>query len=60
MIEPNLFFFQIEQDLKLALRESVANWKIVIGHHPIRSVGYHGETKELIRQLLPILQVSNT
>ncbi|XWS50872.1 hypothetical protein CRYUN_Cryun12cG0126900 [Craigia yunnanensis] len=47
--------YQIEQDLRLAVRESVANWKIVICHHPIRSIGHHGETKELIMQLLPIL-----
>lgn len=30
-------------------------WKIVIGHHPIYSVGPHGNEPDLISQLLPIL-----
>lgn len=46
------------QDLELALRESTAKWKIVVGHHAIRSVGHHGDTQELINRLLPILQVT--
>ncbi|XWS37539.1 hypothetical protein CRYUN_Cryun19dG0052000 [Craigia yunnanensis] len=50
---------RILKDLRSALRESVANWKIVIGHHPIRSIGHHGETKELIMQLLPILEANS-
>lgn len=48
------------QDLDLELRESTAKWKIVVGHHAIRSVGHHGDTQELINQLLPILQVTNS
>ncbi|KAI4347305.1 hypothetical protein L6164_008127 [Bauhinia variegata] len=47
------------KDLELALRESTAKWKIVVGHHAIRSVGYHGDTQELVTQLLPILQENN-
>ncbi|TKY61094.1 Purple acid phosphatase 17 [Spatholobus suberectus] len=47
------------KDLELALRESTARWKIVVGHHAIRSVGHHGDTQELINQLLPILQANN-
>ncbi|KAH1236175.1 Purple acid phosphatase 17 [Glycine max] len=47
------------KDLELALRESTAKWKIVVGHHAIRSVGHHGDTQELINQLLPILQANN-
>ncbi|OMO87745.1 hypothetical protein COLO4_20591 [Corchorus olitorius] len=50
---------QVLKDLKSALKESVAKWKIVIGHHPIKSNGHHGETKELIMQLLPILEENN-
>jgi len=42
----------------LALTASTANWKIVIGHHPIRSIGHHRDTAELIVQLLPILEVN--
>ncbi|KAK6127791.1 hypothetical protein DH2020_038500 [Rehmannia glutinosa] len=44
------------KDLKSAIRSSNATWKIVVGHHPIRSIGFHGDTKELLHQLLPILQ----
>ncbi|KAK7320205.1 hypothetical protein RJT34_04941 [Clitoria ternatea] len=47
------------KDLELAMRESTATWKIVVGHHAIRSVGHHGDTRELITQLLPILQANN-
>ncbi|KAI4352072.1 hypothetical protein L6164_006358 [Bauhinia variegata] len=47
------------KDLELALRESSAKWKIVVGHHAIRSVGHHGDTQELVTQLLPILRENN-
>ena len=43
--------------MDLALQESNAKWKIVVGHHTIRSAGQHGNTDELVEQLLPILQV---
>ncbi|KAG4172548.1 hypothetical protein ERO13_A11G002200v2 [Gossypium hirsutum] len=45
--------------LKCALRESNAKWKIVVGHHAIKSVGHHGDTKELATHLLPILKANN-
>jgi len=44
------------QDLSVALEASTATWKIVIGHHTIRSVGSHGDTLELFPQLLPIIE----
>lgn len=47
------------EDLDMALRESTAKWKIAVGHHTIKSAGYHGNTKELVSQLLPILQANN-
>ncbi|GMN46097.1 hypothetical protein TIFTF001_015284 [Ficus carica] len=47
------------KDLQSALSESSATWKIVVGHHAIRSVGHHGDTKELMDQLLPILKANN-
>ncbi|KAF8389676.1 hypothetical protein HHK36_024195 [Tetracentron sinense] len=47
------------KDVELALKESTAKWKIVVGHHAIRSAGHHGDTQELVRQLLPILQANN-
>lgn len=48
-----------QQDLDLALSNSAANWKIVIGHHAIRIVGHHGDTRELVNQLPPVLEVSS-
>ncbi|KAK9115085.1 hypothetical protein Syun_021882 [Stephania yunnanensis] len=47
------------KDVEFALKESTATWKVVIGHHPIRSVGQHGDTQELVEQLLPILEDNN-
>jgi tartrate-resistant acid phosphatase type 5 len=38
-----------------ALAASKAQWKIVIGHHPIYSGGGHGDTSELIKNVLPLL-----
>jgi tartrate-resistant acid phosphatase type 5 len=41
--------------LKGALAASKAQWKIVLGHHPIYSGGLHGDTPELIESVLPLL-----
>ncbi|PIA63912.1 hypothetical protein AQUCO_00201318v1 [Aquilegia coerulea] len=46
----------ILKDLESALRESTSKWKIVVGHHAIRSIGHHGDTLELTNLLLPILK----
>ncbi|KAL1188235.1 Purple acid phosphatase 4 [Cardamine amara subsp. amara] len=46
-------------DLEMGLRESRANWKIVVGHHTIKSASIHGNTKELESLLLPILEANN-
>ncbi|XP_027917380.1 purple acid phosphatase 8-like isoform X2 [Vigna unguiculata] len=46
------------KEVDLALQESNAKWKIVVGHHTIRSAGQHGDTDELVEQLLPILQMN--
>ncbi|XP_057794159.1 purple acid phosphatase 4-like isoform X2 [Salvia miltiorrhiza] len=47
------------QDLDVALRESHATWKIVAGHHTIKSASIHGNTQELVQKLLPILEANN-
>ncbi|XP_041013969.1 purple acid phosphatase 3-like isoform X2 [Juglans microcarpa x Juglans regia] len=47
------------KDLDSALRDSSAKWKIVVGHHTIKSAGHHGVTKELEEHLLPILLANN-
>ncbi|KAJ8771925.1 hypothetical protein K2173_027102 [Erythroxylum novogranatense] len=49
----------LTQDLDMALKKSSAKWKIVVGHHGIRSIGHHGDTKELVENLLPVLQANN-
>lgn len=47
------------KDLKWALEESNAKWKIVVGHHTIKSAGIHGNTQELVDKLLPILEAND-
>ncbi len=43
--------------LDAGLAKSTAAWKIVVGHHTIRSGGSeHGDTPEMVAQVLPILQ----
>jgi acid phosphatase len=42
--------------LKAGLAASKAQWKMVIGHHPIYSGGLHGDTPELIETVLPLLR----
>ncbi len=43
--------------LDTALAKSTAAWKIVVGHHTIRSGGSgHGDTPEMVAQAVPILQ----
>ncbi|KAK9278033.1 hypothetical protein L1049_027590 [Liquidambar formosana] len=59
VIPRNEYLSNLLKDLELGLRVSNAKWKIVIGHHTMRSVGHHGETKELVLQLLPILEANN-
>jgi tartrate-resistant acid phosphatase type 5 len=41
---------------RASLAASKAQWKIVVGHHPIYSGGGHGDTPELIENILPLLQ----
>lgn len=41
--------------LERELAASTAEWKIVVGHHPIYSCGPHGDSKELVRDLVPLL-----
>ena len=45
------------EGLERKLRASKAGWKIVVGHHPPRSNGHHGNTVELLESLEPVLQV---
>ncbi|KAE8705419.1 Purple acid phosphatase 3 [Hibiscus syriacus] len=43
-------------EVESSLGESTAKWKIVVGHHTIKSAGHHGNTDELNMLLLPLLQ----
>jgi hypothetical protein len=33
-------------------------WRLVVGHHPVRNYGKHGDTPELVAALLPALRAS--
>jgi hypothetical protein len=41
--------------LQKELQESKARWNLVMGHKPIYSYGYHGDTDFLIKDVLPLL-----
>ncbi|MBC8322538.1 MAG: metallophosphoesterase [Candidatus Marinimicrobia bacterium] len=45
--------------LDSTLQNSTADWNIVIGHHPIRTGGKHGENPNLIQKLKPIFDKNN-
>ena len=43
--------------LESVLAGSRARWKLVVGHHPIyAAAGAHGDTKELVTEVLPVLE----
>ncbi|KAJ1275805.1 hypothetical protein BS78_05G164800 [Paspalum vaginatum] len=52
------YIANVLKDLDAALKQSKATWKIMVGHHAIRSVSEHGDTPELVQQLLPILKAN--
>ncbi|KAL9298538.1 Purple acid phosphatase 8 [Arabidopsis thaliana] len=54
----NKYLNSLLTDVDVALQESMAKWKIVVGHHTIKSAGHHGNTIELEKQLLPILEAN--
>jgi acid phosphatase len=41
--------------LEKELASSTAEWKIVVGHHTVFSCGPHGDSAELVRDLVPLL-----
>lgn len=38
------------------LHSATADWIIVVGHHPVYSAGYHGDTATLVQGLMPLLE----
>ncbi|WP_369015077.1 metallophosphoesterase, partial [Klebsiella pneumoniae] len=59
MVPREKYLSGLLKDVDSALRESSAKWKIVVGHHTIKSAGQHGNTVELVAKLLPILQAND-
>ena len=47
--EPQIAWFEA------ALAHSKADWKVVVGHHPIRSGGHHGGSAVLAQRIEPLL-----
>jgi tartrate-resistant acid phosphatase type 5 len=39
---------------------SKATWRLVLGHHPIRSYGHYGDSSLLLRELQPLLERTMT
>ena len=46
--------------LNQTLSNSTDTWKLVFGHHPVYSVGAHGNTPELIQRFKPIFDKTET
>lgn len=42
------------QWLKESLQQSKAQWKMAVGHHPMRSYGHYGDLQPLIRHIKPL------
>lgn len=56
-VEPRENYLNKQKEfLASGLAASNATWKVVLAHHPIRSVGSHGDTLELQTQIYPILK----
>ncbi|WKN33945.1 tartrate-resistant acid phosphatase type 5 family protein [Porifericola rhodea] len=57
---PDVFSQKPEEQLswlKQTLEESQAQWKIVIGHHPVFSSSpMHGDSEELVKHFLPLFE----
>jgi len=44
------------KEIEQRLASSTASWKLMVGHHPPRSNGHHGNNTELIDNLEPLLR----
>jgi acid phosphatase len=51
----NIYHEQVSW-LTSELSASLADWKVVLGHHPVYSAGSHGTTEDLLLELDPILR----
>lgn len=46
--------------LRLTMGSSNDTWKIAVGHHPLYSVGPHGNTPELVERFKPVFLQTGT
>lgn len=44
--------------LEQVMQRSTSTWRMVIGHHPLRSYGHYGDTPWLVANVLPLLKTS--
>ena len=44
------------KEVEARLAASVAPWKLMVGHHPPRSNGHHGNNYELVEHIEPLMQ----
>lgn len=56
VIDTNAFDARQATWLKQKIAASRSPWKVVYGHHPLFSTGWHGDTKSLGKDLLPLLR----
>lgn len=56
VIDSEVFDEEQETWLKEKIALSQARWKIVYGHKPVYSHGFHGDTPELKEKLLPLMR----
>ncbi|KAM3384151.1 hypothetical protein ACQJBY_008671 [Aegilops geniculata] len=56
VVPRDTYIANLLKDVEASLGRSRAPWKIVVGHHPIRTAGKHGDTEELVQLLLPMLK----
>lgn len=54
-IDSNDFDRKQRRFIERKLNHSKSRWKVVFGHHPVYSYGRHGHTKDLVKDLLPML-----
>ena len=54
-INSNEYDSKQQKFVEETLKKSNATWKVVFGHHPIRSYGSHGHTRTLVKKLLPLI-----
>jgi predicted MPP superfamily phosphohydrolase len=56
VLDTNHFDSTQKKWLQNNLQDSPAEWKIVLGHHPVMSSGFHGGSHALIKDLKPLLE----